>query len=210
MVGSSFERIVYDVKKNVLVRFYAPWDGKSADFEASYVEVATEFMFDSSVLFADFDQTKNEVDGFEFDHFPVFVLFKAGGNGREHVKYEGPLEKEALKQFVQTNMVRFEESELCLVCCEHAVSSVLLEQWKRGNQMADFGESDYSASNSTRMCKSAGSGEQRSWASRLESAVYTIFSIVGTAFMVGIWKWKITDSFSCTRYSKRTLICTRR
>lgn len=138
MVGSSFDRIVYDTKKNVVVRFYAPWDGKSADFEASYVEVATEFISDSSILFADFDQTKNEVNGFEFDHFPVIILFKAGGNGREHVQYEGPLEKEALKQFVQTNAVHFEESELYPVCCKQAVESVVFVKWKRGNRMTEM------------------------------------------------------------------------
>lgn len=137
MVGSSFDRIVYDTKKNVVVRFYAPWDGKSADFEASYVEVATEFISDSSILFADFDQT-NEVNGFEFDHFPVIILFKAGGNGREHVQYEGPLEKEALKQFVQTNAVHFEESELYPVCCKQAVGSVVFVKWKRGNRMTEM------------------------------------------------------------------------
>ena len=138
MVGSSFDRIVYDTKRNVVVRFYAPWDGKSADFEASYVEVATEFISDSSILFADFDQTKNEANGFEFDHFPVIILFKAGGNGREHVQYEGPLEKEALKQFVQTNAVHFEESELYPVCCKQAVGSVVFVKWKRGNRMTEM------------------------------------------------------------------------
>ena len=173
------------------------------------MEVATEFISDSSILFADFDQTKNEVNGFEFDHFPVIILFKAGGNGREHVQYEGPLDKEALKQFVQTNAVHFEESELYLVCCKQAVGSVVFVKWKRGNRMTEMVDI-WSASNSTRMCKSAGSGDQRSRASCLESAVYTIFSIVGTVFMVRCWEEEITSSSSCTRFSKRTLLCTRR
>ena len=47
--------------------------------------------------------TKNEMPGISSNDFPRVVLYKAGGNGRESVVYEGDFEADSLKRFVETN-----------------------------------------------------------------------------------------------------------
>lgn len=111
-MGTTFEEIVYNTKKNVVVRFFAPWCGKSSDFQPIYEEVAKSFLMDSSIMFTDFDMTKNEVDGFEYREFPVILFFK---KGKEYVMYQGELEKEPFQRFIEDNLLSY-ESELSIVC----------------------------------------------------------------------------------------------
>ena len=103
MVGTTFDRIVYDVRIDVVVRFFAAFDGKSKDLESVFEDVAKLYVKDTSIAFAEVDVTKNEMPGISSNDFPRVVLYKAGGNGRESVVYEGDFEADSLKRFVETN-----------------------------------------------------------------------------------------------------------
>ena len=103
MVGTTFDRIVYDAKKDVIVRFFAAFDGKSKDLESVFEDVAKLYVKDTSIAFADVDVTKNEMPGISSNDFPRVILYRAGGNGRESVAYEGAFEEDSLKRFVETN-----------------------------------------------------------------------------------------------------------
>ena len=103
MVGTTFDRIVYDVRRDVVVRFFAAFDGKSKDLESVFEDVAKLYVKDTSIAFAEVDVTKNEMPGISSNDFPRVVLYKSGGNGRESVVYEGDFEADSLKRFVETN-----------------------------------------------------------------------------------------------------------
>lgn len=103
MVGTTFEQFVFDPTKDVVVKFYASWCGKSKDFEPIYEEVAMQYIRDQSILFTEFEATKNEVDGINITEFPTVILYKAGGNGRSSVIYTGTRELDDFKAFLEAN-----------------------------------------------------------------------------------------------------------
>lgn len=116
VVGTTFEQFVFDPTKDVVVRFYASWCGKSKDFEPIYEEVAMEYIRDKSILFTDFEATKNEVEGYNITDFPTVILFKAGGNGRSTVLYSGSFETDDFKHFIRINHLSSDSEELYYVC----------------------------------------------------------------------------------------------
>lgn len=116
VVGTTFEQFVFDPTKDVVVRFYASWCGKSKDFEPIYEEVAIEYIRDKSILFTDFEATKNEVEGYNITDFPTVILFKAGGNGRSTVLYSGSFETDDFKHFIRINHLSLDSEELYYVC----------------------------------------------------------------------------------------------
>ena len=103
MVGTTFENVVFDPTKDVVVKFYASWCGKSKDFEPIYEEVAMQYMRDRSILFTEFESTKNEVAGITVNEFPTVIMYKAGGNGRSAIYYTGNRESDDFKTFIQEN-----------------------------------------------------------------------------------------------------------
>ena len=53
--------MVYDPSMDVVVKFYASWDGKSSDLAPEFLAAAKHFVKDSSVLFGEVDVMKNEM-----------------------------------------------------------------------------------------------------------------------------------------------------
>ena len=88
---------------DVVVKFYASWDGKSNDLAPEFLAAAKHFVKDSSVLFGEVDVMKNEMEGIDTKEFPKVILFKAGGNGRESVEFKGEMETYKIIAFVEAN-----------------------------------------------------------------------------------------------------------
>merc|ERR1719203_1016563 len=63
LVGSTFESVVKDPTKDVLVEFYAPWCGHCKKLEPVYRDVAKKFEAIQSVTIAKIDVTANDVKG---------------------------------------------------------------------------------------------------------------------------------------------------
>ena len=108
VVGKSFDEVVYDPSKNVFVLFYAPWCGHGKALHPIYEELAKAYANDKEVLITKIDATANEVEGINIRGFPTLKFFKAGGDGRSEVDYEGDRTLEALKDFVEKNRVAVE------------------------------------------------------------------------------------------------------
>ena len=66
VVGKSFNDIVMEETKDVLVKFYAPWCGHCKTMAPEY-EKAAELLKESNpnIVLADFDATTNEAEGVE-------------------------------------------------------------------------------------------------------------------------------------------------
>ena len=94
----------------MFVLFYAPWCGHCKAQHPIYEELAKAYKDDKEVLIAKIDATANEVEGINIRGFPTLKFFKAGGDGKSEVDYEGDRTLEALKEFVEKNRVAVEAS----------------------------------------------------------------------------------------------------
>lgn len=77
LVGSTFQSIVKDRTKDVLVEFYAPWCGHCKKLEPVYREVARRMESIPSLIVAKIDGTANDVEGIDVEGFPTIKLWRA-------------------------------------------------------------------------------------------------------------------------------------
>jgi protein disulfide-isomerase A1 len=75
VVGKSFNDIVMDESKDVLVEFYAPWCGHCKSLAPKYDELATKLKANPNIVIAKMDSTTNEVDGISISGFPTIKFF---------------------------------------------------------------------------------------------------------------------------------------
>merc|ERR1719168_455880 len=88
VVGSTFEAVVKDPAKDVLVEFYAPWCGHCKKLEPVYREVAKKLEGVSSLIIAKIDATANDVEGVDVEGFPTIKLWRAD-NKADPLDYDG-------------------------------------------------------------------------------------------------------------------------
>merc|ERR1712039_628146 len=88
VVGSTFETIVKDPAKDVLVEFYAPWCGHCKKLEPVYREVAKRLEGVASIVIAKIDATSNDVAGVDVEGFPTIKLWRAD-NKADPLDYDG-------------------------------------------------------------------------------------------------------------------------
>ena len=61
VVGESFDEIVNDPTKDVLMEFYAPWCGHCKSLEPKYFELAVKLRDSKDIVIAKMDATANDV-----------------------------------------------------------------------------------------------------------------------------------------------------
>jgi protein disulfide-isomerase A1 len=101
---SSYDRIVNDKTKDVLLELYAPWCGHCKKLAPIYDELGKLFPSGSNVVIAKFNGDANDLlvsAGYTIEGFPTLKLFKAGDN--KIVDYHGGHTLEALLQFLKDN-----------------------------------------------------------------------------------------------------------
>ena len=102
--GKSFNDIVINNSKDVLVEFYAPWCGHCKKLAPVLDEVGAKFKKNSNIVIAKMDATANEVSipGVSVKGYPTLFFFK--GNDKAHpVKYESGREVEDFVQYLKDN-----------------------------------------------------------------------------------------------------------
>jgi protein disulfide isomerase len=77
LVGSTFDAVVTDPSKDVLVEFYAPWCGHCKKLEPVYRDVAKKLEGVSTLVIANMDVTANDVAGLDVEGFPTIKLWRA-------------------------------------------------------------------------------------------------------------------------------------
>ncbi|KAI1438030.1 protein disulfide-isomerase [Xylaria sp. CBS 124048] len=104
VVGKTYEDIVLDDSKDVLIEFYAPWCGHCKALAPKYEELASLYAdseFKDKVVIAKLDATNNDVPD-DIRGFPTIKLYPAGAKG-EPITYSGSRTVDDLIAFVKEN-----------------------------------------------------------------------------------------------------------
>ena len=103
LVGTEFEKVALDEKKDVLVEFYAPWCGHCKSLAPVYESVAEKFGDVDSIVIAKMDATANEIDhpNVNVQGFPTIKFFPA--NSDTVVDYDGARDEDGFVEFLKEN-----------------------------------------------------------------------------------------------------------
>uniref|UniRef100_A0A8C4QKT0 protein disulfide-isomerase n=1 Tax=Eptatretus burgeri TaxID=7764 RepID=A0A8C4QKT0_EPTBU len=94
VVAESFDEIVNDESKDVLIEFYAPWCGHCKSLEPKYTELGEKLANDQNIIIAKMDATSNDVPAqYDVKGFPT-IYFSPMGSKDSPKKYEGGREIE--------------------------------------------------------------------------------------------------------------------
>jgi protein disulfide-isomerase-like protein len=98
VVGTTFEEIVMDPTKDVLVKFHAPWCGHCKKLAAPWEELAREMFEYKDLVIAKFDATTNEAMGVKIKSYPTIMFYPK--DNKEGIKYEGDRTVEMFKSYL--------------------------------------------------------------------------------------------------------------
>jgi protein disulfide-isomerase A1 len=104
LVGKSFNEIVMDPTKDVLVEFYAPWCGHCKKLAPIYEELAGNLKHNKNLIIAKMDSTANEVESVSVQGFPTIKFFPAN-NKNNPIDFNGERTVEGFTKFLNENSV---------------------------------------------------------------------------------------------------------
>ncbi|XP_078544297.1 protein disulfide-isomerase A4-like [Lissotriton helveticus] len=108
VVGKTFDQIVMDPKKDVLLEFYAPWCGHCKSLEPIYTELAKKYKNEESLIIAKMDATANDIpnDKYKAEGFPT-IYFSPRNKKENPIKFEsGQRDLETLSKFVEEHATK--------------------------------------------------------------------------------------------------------
>jgi len=109
IVGKTYDEIVNDPAKDVLVEYYAPWCGHCKSLAPKYDALGEEFKDKPSVVIAKVDATENDVPA-NIQGFPTIIYYPA--NNKEGLTYRGERSKEALSSYVREHSSTLNKEDL--------------------------------------------------------------------------------------------------
>ncbi|KAL3831563.1 hypothetical protein ACJMK2_023302 [Sinanodonta woodiana] len=101
VVGQTFDKIVKDKTKDVLIEMYAPWCGHCKQLEPKYLELAKKYKKEKNLVIAKIDATANDVpEEYRVEGFPT-VYFAPSNRKDTPLKYDGPREVEDFSKYLE-------------------------------------------------------------------------------------------------------------
>ncbi|CAL8293129.1 unnamed protein product [Merluccius merluccius] len=98
VVAESFEDVVNQPDKDVLLQFFSPRCPHCKKLSPVYIELAQQLYLDPNIIIAEMDATANDVPlGYDVQGFPT-IYFAPAGKKDQPIRYEGTRE---LKDFVK-------------------------------------------------------------------------------------------------------------
>ncbi|KAM8732076.1 protein disulfide-isomerase A4 [Acanthopagrus schlegelii] len=112
VVGKTFDEIVMDSKKDVLIEFYAPWCGHCKKMEPDYLTLGKKYKGEKNLVIAKMDSTANDVpnDGYKVEGFPT-IYFAPSNSKQSPVKFEGgDRTVEGLSKFIEQHATKLSQN----------------------------------------------------------------------------------------------------
>ena len=106
-MGKNYEEIVMDEKKDVLVKFYAPWCGHCKKLAPEWEKVAEHFAGVENLVIGKFDATTNEAEGVQVQGYPTLTFYPR--DNKAGVNYDGERNFDAIKKWLEENSGVFKE-----------------------------------------------------------------------------------------------------
>eukprot|EP00455_Lapot_gusevi_P021328 TRINITY_DN2240_c0_g1_i1.p1 TRINITY_DN2240_c0_g1~~TRINITY_DN2240_c0_g1_i1.p1 ORF type:complete len:528 (-),score=202.70 TRINITY_DN2240_c0_g1_i1:39-1493(-) len=101
VVGSTFEEIVNDPNKDVLIEFYAPWCGHCQQLAPKYRDLAKKVKNVDTLVIAKIDATANDYpSSFQVNGYPSIFLVPARANAQP-IAHTGEREVDDLLSFIK-------------------------------------------------------------------------------------------------------------
>jgi protein disulfide-isomerase A1 len=104
ITGDTFDGLVLDTDKDVLLEIYAPWCGHCKTLEPIYEKLGRRFAAVDSVIIAKMDGTANEHPAAKASGFPTLIFFPAG-EGAQPVPYAGERTLKEMTKFIKKHAV---------------------------------------------------------------------------------------------------------
>lgn len=103
VVGKTYNDIVKNSDKDVLLEIYAPWCGHCKKLAPVYEELGNTLKHNDKLVIAKFDGSANEAKGLTWKGFPTILFFPAGA--KEPITYErsGTDTVDTFIQFIKKN-----------------------------------------------------------------------------------------------------------
>jgi len=101
LVGKTFDEIVKDASKDVLVKYYAPWCGHCKSLAPIWEELGKDTADIEDLVIAKFDATANEVAGLDIRGYPTLKFYPK--DNKDGVDYSGDRQLPDFKSFLSEN-----------------------------------------------------------------------------------------------------------
>uniref|UniRef100_H2ZE70 Protein disulfide-isomerase A3 n=1 Tax=Ciona savignyi TaxID=51511 RepID=H2ZE70_CIOSA len=103
VTGKTFDKLVMDENKDVLIEFYAPWCGHCKSLEPKWNELAEKMQENDDVVIAKMDATANDAPAqFQVSGYPT-IYWAPKGSKKNPVKYQGGREVSDFVKYVKDN-----------------------------------------------------------------------------------------------------------
>lgn len=106
IVGKTHDDIIKNNKKDVLVKYYAPWCGHCKRLAPIYEELADILAADveakENFIIAEVDATLNDIQDVVIEGYPTIILYPAGKNA-EPITFESQRDLDSFLDFIGTN-----------------------------------------------------------------------------------------------------------
>jgi len=99
VVGKTFDSIVLDTTKDVMVEFYAPWCGHCKSLAPKYEKLGESFADTPSVVIAKVDATENDTP-VDIRGYPTIYFYPAD-NKAKPITYEGERAEGPMADFIR-------------------------------------------------------------------------------------------------------------
>lgn len=103
IVGKTFDKIVKDKSKDVLIEMYAPWCGHCKNLEPIYKELGKSLKKEKNLVIAKIDATANDIpDEYKVEGFPT--IYYAPANDKDNpLKFEGDRTVEGFTKYLENH-----------------------------------------------------------------------------------------------------------
>lgn len=98
VVANTFEELVIDIDKDVLVEFWVPWSEMCRKIAKDYEELARTYQDDGNIIIARVDGNLNDVKGHYIQEYPTFKFFPR--HQKSGILFTGDPSLASLNQFI--------------------------------------------------------------------------------------------------------------